>query len=127
MSILNAAGLGVQQPMNQQLPAEGPKAIQLILDFSTAASFDLDLSQQQKEGFFSMLQTLFIDTSLAPGATTITINGTGQVIKPTHSAQGYYNVLAPNPVKMSIANASGADLVKIQLINVPVPGHVWGL
>jgi len=128
--LVNQKGLQIVNAKNQTLPEEGPKTVPYILNFAVAASYDFDLEQMQNQGFFSMLQTVFVDTisgNAAPsvGPTTITVTATGQVLTIKNNACGYYPIVAPNPVRLSIANASGSDVIKIQLINVAIAPLVW--
>lgn len=110
---------------NQQIPQEGSKAAPIRLDFTLADSYSLDTQNIMARGFLSMVQTLFIDMSSTDVAMTILINGSGQRLVIKGRTQGYYNVMAPSPVKMIFTCAGGPQDVLVWLINVPVPGHVW--
>ena len=114
----------------QMIPAEGPIAIPLTLDFSNAtgqASYTVDLSPYQNMGNkrISIVQTAFIDMSQSGVALTLTDRDSGQQIVANPHTQGYYNILAPTPVVLDIACTNGPNNVYVALINVPIPGTVW--
>lgn len=110
---------------NQQIPSEGSKAIVSLFDFTAANQFSLDLQNLQALGNMSMIQTLFIDMSQSDVPMTIVFNGSGQTIVAKGRTQGYYCVLAPNPVKLTATCAGGPLGVVVYFINVPIPGIVW--
>jgi hypothetical protein len=116
--------LSVQVVENQLVPKEGPKAIPLFLDFTLADTYNLDLQLMQPQGFFSMLQTIFVDLSMTDIAMTIVIGGLQTVVVKGRT-QVYVPVLASNPVKLSFTNAGGPNNVRVILINVAIPGVVW--
>ena len=112
---------------NQTIPKEeGPKAIPIILDFSTVAQWDLDGQIVGALGRFSMVQTVYIDMDGQANPVTILINGSGQRIIAKPNTQGYYNVLVPNPWKLSFLSTAGGNInVPVYLINTSIPGMVW--
>ena len=125
MPFLDQNQLDVTSPMNQLLPEEGPRSIPLLLDFTVAATWDLDAELLQARGFFSMIQSIFIDASMSGVNVSVTVNGTGQVITAKFRTQGYYSLLVPNPVRLTFSSVGGVAGVRIQLLNVPIPGAVW--
>jgi hypothetical protein len=110
---------------NQEVPDEGPKAVPLLINFAAFASYTLDMGNQQQQRYISMIQTLYIDLSAASDDMTVTFPISGQVIHAVKGTQGYYSVLCANPPRMIFANSSGADVVPVFLINVPIAGVVW--
>jgi hypothetical protein len=75
---------------------------------------------------FSMLQTIFIDMDGQANPLTVTINGSGQRIIAKQNTQGYYNVLAPNPIKVRFqTSAGGVIALPVYLCNMAIPGSVW--
>lgn len=115
---------------NQIIPNEGPKALGMILDFTVASgqpSYQVDLNNLQQEGFFSMLQTVYVDNKKNSSTLTIVVNGSGQNIEISPNTEGYYPVLAPNPVKLQFLTSAQAigEVVQVFLINVPIAGVVW--
>ena len=129
--LIDARTLNNEFVFNQMIPEEGPRALPLVIDFSVAQSFDLDLSMLQTQGRFSMLQTIFIDAAsainLPNGDVAITIEGSGQVITMAPGQQGYFSVICPNPIKLNIAGGSDTGIANIFLLNVAIPGSVWTL
>lgn len=123
-TILNAEQLQQCPVQNQVVPAKGPKAIPIILDFSVDTEFQLDYSNVQAQGRFELLQGLFVDNSNNGSALTITIEGTAQRLIVPATSQAYLPVLCQNPVKLSFDSAGGVS-VKAYLLNFPVAPAVW--
>lgn len=112
---------------NQTRPTEGPKCIPITHDFSVALQnpFHIDLTQNEVQTRFGMVQTIFVDLSGSDNTITFTIEGTNQRIVAKGRTQGYYPVLAPNPTKIDVKSSANTDVVPMTLINVPVAGVVW--
>ena len=72
-----------------------------------------------------MIQTMYIDMSASDVPMIVNINGSRQNITAKGRTQGYYCVLAPNPVKLTFTCAGGPLGVVVYFINVPIPGVVW--
>jgi hypothetical protein len=126
MLSIDAGALQICLTDNQNLPKEGPRVIPAQLDFSANDTVGLDLSNQQQRGFFSMLQTIFVDMGAAAAPLTITVNGTGQTIICKQNTQGYYNILQPNPIKLTFTSVAGSvPKVPVFLCNMPIAGAVW--
>jgi len=119
------------------LPAEGPKAVPILLDFSGAAtSYTVDLSEMQAQAYISMVQSMFIDMSkAAPGSGLLVTMPNGlQTIQAVYATQGYYQVLVQNPVKLTFtqlgtppAAAGIGAIIQVTLLNIAVPGVVWSV
>jgi hypothetical protein len=126
MANYSTANLNYQPVNNQEVPDEGPKAIPLLMDFSAAGEYDVDLTLQQEQGRISMIQTVFIDLSGASNDLTLTLPISGQVIVAKAGTQGYYSVLCPTPPRLNFSMpTSGGTLVPVFLINVPMSGVTW--
>ena len=119
---------------NQQIPKEGGKALAIpILDFSQANQFFMDAELLGSLGFMSMVQTAFIDMSTSDIPMQVTINGSQQIIVAKGRTQGYYPIMAPNPVKLTFSCPGGPGLdpttgrigIRVWLVNVPIAGLVW--
>lgn len=119
---------------NQTPPSDGGKALALpILDFSLANQYSIDAQQLQELGFLSMVQTMWIDMSTSDVAMQVTINGSQQIIVAKGRTQGYYAVMAPNPVKMVFSCPGGPGLdvttgrvgVRVHLLNIPIAGYTY--
>lgn len=115
---------------NQVIPDEGPKEIPLVLDFSASNGDPIlvDLTLFGQDGRFSMLQSIFMDLSQSPNDVQVTIDISNQRIVAKTKTQGYYSVLAPNPIKLKFESLQGGLIaVPVALINVPIPGTVWNV
>ena len=115
---------------NQVLPKGGPKAVPVSLDFGAAngqAEWILDAQNMQALGRFSNLQTIWVDNSLNTQLLTITMGGSGQVLKVQPGKQGYYPVLSANPIYVvfSVPATNGTDATVIMLLNFPCPFAEW--
>jgi hypothetical protein len=120
-----AANQGVQIVSNALYPEEGPRAIPYLVDFTNTAEQDLDLLLPELTSQFSMIQTLYVDLSNFAAALTVIVAATGQVLVFKAHTQGYYPVLAPNPVKMRFLATQGSGVASVYLLNMPVPPVVW--
>jgi len=124
--LLDPRKLNVCVTPNQAIPDEGPKVIPLFLDFSTIDTWDLDLQMVQALAKFAMIQTLFIDMDQQANPLSVIFNGSGQKIVAKINTQGYYNVLAPSPCKLSFVSTVGSNIVvPVYVLNVAIPGSVW--
>lgn len=103
---------------------KGPLCARLNLDFTTATHYDLDMQQVQSTNNFDFCQTLWIDNSAGGAPIVVTIPASGQVISCKAGQQGYFNVVCPNPIKMSF-DSNGGALATIFLLNVAISGQVW--
>jgi hypothetical protein len=123
--VVDPNGLRAQALDNQEIPDEGGKSLAVFLDFSAQDTFGLDVSLLMQRGIISMLQTLFVDMSNTDQPLQIFFEGSRQTITCKGRTQGYYSVLAPNPVKMTLRCPGGPLGLQLYLINVPIPGVVW--
>ena len=121
---INGQNLTIKDTYNFEVPCEGAKVIPLLLDFSAFTEYDIDLTQLEQQGRFSMLQTVFIDLSDTASALVVVVTDVLQQIVANGHTQGYYPVLVPNPSKLQIQCLSG-QVERVHLINVPIAGVVW--
>jgi hypothetical protein len=113
---------------NALVPDEGPKAIPLLLDFTQAGEYDVDLTTQQQQGRISMVQSIYIDLSVSSNDVEVTMPISGQLIHAKAGTQGYYPVLCPNPPRLNFTSStSGASVVPVFLMNTPILGIVWAV
>jgi hypothetical protein len=131
---LDARSQGLVALKNQEAPKDGGKALELpLMDFSQANQFSIDFMQFQDLGFITMVQTMWIDMSTSDAPMQVTINGSQQIIVAKGRTQGYYNVMAPNPVKFVFSCPGGPGLdvttgrigVRVHVLNVPIAGVTW--
>lgn len=108
------------------IPGEGPKALQVSMDFSLNNAYEVDLLLNLQRHQISMVQTLFIDNSLSATATTVQIRGSSQQVVCPPKAQGFFPVLVPQPPHFTFVNASPV-IVTVIFVNVPVPASVWSI
>jgi hypothetical protein len=126
MANYNTAALNYQPLSNQEVPQEGPKAIPLLLDFTSSGEYDVDLTTQQQQGRISMIQSIYIDLSGATNDMSVTMPISGQKVTAKAGSQGYYSILCPNPPRLIFTSStSGGTLVPVFLMNVPISGVTW--
>jgi len=99
----------------------------MTLDFTAKDFYSLDYSQQGALGKFSMVQTLFIDTSTSAVNLTVDCPTSQQTLKIKAGTQGYYPILCPNPIRLIFTCVGGPADVKVELLNFPVPHGQWAV
>lgn len=110
---------------NAALPAEGPKAVPILLDFTVQPAYEIDPLQLFMQKTLSIIQCVYVDNALNPSPLTIDVPGTSQdVIAPPYS-QGYYPILSPTSGKITVSSPGANIALRIHLINVPMPASVW--
>lgn len=105
-------------------PKEGPKSSPMRFDFTAAPVYTIDFTQFQQQNQLTLIQTVFIDNTANTSPTSLIFDGTDQTLIAPALSQGYYPILTQKLAKATIAS-SGAFLVKVQFINVPIPPSVW--
>ncbi len=114
---------------NALIPPEGPAAVPLVLDFSKAGSFNIDVQQLMQKGNgypgLSVIQTVYVDNEDNPDPFVINVSATGQNITVGAGVQGYYPIFSPGQGTISFSTGSQA-IVSVFLANVPIPPTQWG-
>lgn len=121
------------QVYNGLAPMELPKAVYIPLDFRTLNAFNLasdieiDLELFEQEAHLSWVQAIFIDNSKSGQNFSITANTTQHTLSLRSGQQAFLPFLVSGKSKMmaSTGGQQTADLIKVQLLNVPVPAIVW--
>jgi hypothetical protein len=108
------------------MPEGGPRCIPLPLDFGAVPQYTLDYTNMQQRGFFSMVQSVYVDNSNSTTILAITVQGSQQILKVPPGAQGYFPLLVPNPIRLQFDSAGGV-VVTVILLNFPVAGILWEL
>lgn len=106
-------------------PEEGPAATPLVLDFSKAATFALDYSFNQNQGFLSLVQSVYVDNKSNTASVSIDVVGRShQNITVPAGFQGFFTILVSGVIKINFAS-SGTVIVNIFLLNEPVMPAIW--
>lgn len=113
-----------QNALDGLIPCEGPKALPYLMDFSAAAEYDFDFTQQWQQQTFSTIQCCYIDNSLNASPVTVTVNGTGQTITCPANSQGFFTLLTVPPPQFAVVSA-GSVVVQIIWLNFYIPPTVW--
>jgi hypothetical protein len=110
---------------NALVPAEGPKIVPLTLDFTSALSFEIDLTLAINQKKIEIVQGIYIDNSRAVSTFTIRAQASNQEISIPAGAQGYYPLLAGQLPRFTATSNGGVVPVYIAFLNVPVPALQW--
>lgn len=110
---------------NALVPSEGPKIVPLTLDFTSALSFEIDLTLAIQQKKIEIVQGVYIDNSRAISTFTIRAQATEQQISVPAGAQGYYPLLAGQLPRFVCTSNGGVIPVYIAFLNVPVPALQW--
>ena len=121
---LDASGLSYYAVNGQMVAPEGPRSIPLLLDFTQTTDYEVNLQNQQARAFISMVQAVFVDNSANASPLTVTMPDSGQSIIVAPGHQGYYNVICPNPARISFSTTGDISLA-VFLLNYPVTNADW--
>ena len=124
MSQIDQTQLAFYAVNSMRVPAEGPKAVPITLDFSLTTIYTLNLQNMQSRNFLSMVQSLYIDNSGNTAPIVVTFPGTQQNITLAAGRQMYVTVLCANPASMQFVSTGGV-LVYVALLNFPVSNSSW--
>ncbi len=113
---------------NMRLPTQGPQACAVVLDFTLATIFNLDLRAAFESGVFDFTQSIYIDNSLNAQPFTLLCEGTGQkgfTLKVKAHTQGIYPLTIPVGDSRFVATSSGAVEVPLVFYNCAMPLGTW--
>lgn len=111
-------------PVSNGLAPDGdPIAVPVTVDLTATTSKTVNFLIEETNGSIDNVQTLFVDNADNAQKLTLTFGVTNQRIVFPANAQGYVAVLAGG-INVSVAT-TGAVVVPLIFINVPMPGHVW--
>lgn len=124
---LNSLDLFGFKVFNGTTPREGPKALAIVLDFTLAASYFIDLTLQVQQGIIQTIQTLFVDASQSQNEITFQMAETGQTIIIPNNCQVYMPVLMGSPPRFTASATLSVNtgIIPVQLLNFALPGLIW--
>ena len=127
-SMSNTISVGNQQTTiyNSLMPKEGPKSVNLALDFSTQTSITVDFTLATMQTVISVVQSLWCDNSQSAAEIDFEIENTGQVIRVPAGSMATLPVIAASKPKILVTSASGL-IIPVLFLNVPLPSAVWAL
>lgn len=102
-----------------------PTATQYSVDLSQNSSFLIDLTLKQITGYVNKPQGIFIDNSQVAVSTTITVQGTNQIIVVAPFSQQMTTIFAQDNTKIVLFNANGSGFINIWLTNFPLTNSAW--
>lgn len=109
--------------MSNKFPCEGPRIVELPLDFSAASSYSVNLNTLVQQGKISEVQALFIDNADNTSALTLVIGITNQRVIIPPGSQAYLMLLMGTPTL--VASTTNFAKAKIFALNFPVSNMVW--
>jgi hypothetical protein len=126
MSSTTSVGNQQLSVFNSQMPKEGPKCVNLPLDFTEQTEITVDFTMASMQAIISLVQTLWVDNSQSAFPIEFTVTGTGQVIRVPAGAMAVLPVIAIAKPKIVVDSASGL-IIPVLFLNVPLPSAVWSL
>lgn len=108
---------------NNRFPCEGPKAVTLLLDFSQAPSFTVNLSDLVTQSKISEIQTAFVDNADSSFPLIIVCDVTQQRVIIPPNSQAYIAVLNLTP--SFTVSSSSVLKIKLHFLNIPCTNCVW--
>ena len=127
-SMSNTVSVGNQQTTiyNSLMPKEGPKSVNLALDFSAQTEITVDFTLATMQTVISVVQSVWVDNSQSTVPIEFTVQGTGQVIRVPAGSMAVLPVVAASKPKIVVDSASGL-IIPVLFLNVPLPSAVWSL
>ncbi len=110
---------------NGYAPAQGPKAINIPLDFTNTARIEFDTVQEEQNGEIQYIQTVYVDNASNPNALTLQFDQTMQRIVVPAYAQGPWPVICGSNFRCVATTTEGVVCSAI-LLNVPMPLAQYG-
>lgn len=111
---------------NVAIPKGGPKTVPCRVDFSASPIVEIDGEQVVARGQIEYLQGVYVDNSQYDDPFEMTMGTTGQRIICPPRSQGYFNLLVPNPPRISTKSAQVANrVINLFFYNVPIQSGVW--
>jgi hypothetical protein len=127
-SMSNTVSIGNQQTTiyNSLMPKEGPKSVNLALDFTEQTEITVDFTLATMQTVISVVQSLWCDNSQSANEIDFTVENTGQVIRVPAGSMATLPVIAASKPKILVTSASGL-IIPVLFLNVPLPSGVWSL
>lgn len=132
MNFVDQSSIRATSVMNGFAPLELPKALYIPLDFtngpngSDGAEIEIDLEQFEQEAHLTMIQNVFIDLTKAGCDFILTASLSQHSLTLKDTKQAYLPFLVPTKSKITAnVSAPATGIIKIQLLNMPVPSLVW--
>lgn len=116
---------GQQILQNQQLPKEGPRGVPFSFDWTVGNTYEVNLINFQAKAQISIVQGAWIDNSANANPVTIRNNATQQSVTCLGGWQGYFPILAVNPVDLFISGGISASITQVIFYNVPIAPSAW--
>lgn len=114
------------QCFNGYAPANGPKSIALLTDFTTDTFIDFDLTLELAMQDIEFIQSMFVDNVGNAQALTFAFQISQQRIVVPAQKQGTFPIIAPSPLKFRVSTTNGVGIApSIILLNVPMPIATW--
>lgn len=120
------ANVPILPVFNMTLSGMAPLVIPQLLDFSSATSIDVDLSNATQAGSIDFISGAWVDNSSSADTMTITVVPSGQELKVQPGFQGYFPLLCPNDPKFTVSYpTSPGTIIPIYFHNIPLLPYSW--
>jgi hypothetical protein len=106
---------------NALFPNQGPRELSVSVDFSFAATQQLNIDQASENGEIDFIQTVWADNSASGATLFITNNVNGQTIQYPAGSIGYQPVMGDRNPKYTVSCTDNTQTaIQIKFINVPI-------
>lgn len=110
---------------NIVIPKEGPKCLEVTLNFASTSVLEIEGLLPITTGKISYIQGVYVDNGENPEQLTLTVKYTRQRLIIPAYGQGYYPVLFSTVPDMTCETVAGAVLVNLHFYNVPIAPASW--
>jgi hypothetical protein len=114
---------------NALIPPEGPKIVNIPLDFTTTGSngqpIGVDFTVATLRGAMTVVQTLWADNTANSAPLVVNVSGTGQQITIPPGIEGTFPIFAASKPTLTF-NTSTSIIIPCIIANMPMPVGTWG-
>lgn len=107
-------------------PGEGSRCVTTQYSWLAQLAYAEDLSQLVALGVETTIQSVYVDNADNPQTVTITVPGTGQVVKIPGGSQGVYPLFLPDAASVNIITSALINATtRIYWLNMPISPASW--
>lgn len=110
---------------NGMAPVKGCRTLPQKLTFPSDGIINFDLTLTQLNDALEFVQSFYYDNSANTSDVSLAVDISNQVLILPAGTQGYLPIIAPGDTRIVLTSVANAVL-KLQLLNFPVPAIVWG-
>ena len=121
---INTAGAPLNLSLGMQA-CEGRKVIPFTINFATAETAAIDLTNTFQQNSISAVQSMFVDASSAGQEVVFDYGAENQKVIVPAGAQAYMPVMQTNPPRFTVTCNDGNFILNLLLMNFFVPPYIW--